>query len=859
MNELTNKQQHQQQQQRLNQNGNQSSVTSSPSSNNNNAPGTPQSINRPKLKYKNWCVQMEKKANGVITMLPQLDAIGSCDEKKRDKSINALNKVNAMLVEVVALLDITVYKPSSKNNLDPVSPSGDDLSSPGSAHSYSPSSPRSSPSTASDGTPLTLSPGNTSPPIGKTPDNSTNGLISTFNMIRERDKENGGGGGSSQKSTKVVAVTCRDTMLALWAALQAFIEKNYTLEKDFTPMYKTMLMIARRREYDSATSTYDPQTYKPWNNDILSKYRVKLYKTFSFIANLVSTTPYLSMILSQFCAKFIVIAFYRIPRVAKQLIDALVPPETEITDIITYYPCPPHLQHLNIVGDRPDKLPFHALLMQSDPASEKELDGIPQGWVDNVARKETIFFIFFKEWITVCKSVMGENVDMKTIPGFFTLAYALMHEIKTRDQPIPPVRPTPSIEAHYALIGATRNDSQILDGLIKIIFLKTCVFDLAGISSTLGIVELWFKEFGRLPDTFDIHFFCEGIDNIIAADHHQVVIRALNLIYNTSDSFQGPNRMALYCDLLLHKYFYTLFLHWDQPVRNAYHHLLLYRMVRINRYLLSQSGFSLSEYSKLTHSNSITTTKSLSPAKYPTEKDSGNASTGSGNANGNTYSSSSRLTSSTSSISVSKPRQIPTTPLPPIPAKKKPPPVPPRMAASSPPTTSIPDDQSECLDDSTIDELLEETSTTSSPSSPSSPSTSTSTSTSTTTSSPPTSTSTNITVTNTNNNNTMVSLEEEKEFNITPIGEYTSDKELLNDLKKIDLCLRRFELYIKNVSDQFRAPELKFHDPRLTNYVAPSLSEFKTYIAINNQASVAPPKIIPLMQRGPTPINFLKD
>ncbi|KAM9991483.1 hypothetical protein ACTFIZ_004888 [Dictyostelium cf. discoideum] len=45
-------------------------------------------------------------------------------------------------------------------------------------------------------------------------------------------------------------------------------------------------------------------------------------------------------------------------------------------------------------------------------------------------------------------------------------------------------------------------------------------------------------------------------------------------------------------DLLLNKYFFA-FLHWDQPVRNEYHHLLLYKMVTINRSKLYESDILL--------------------------------------------------------------------------------------------------------------------------------------------------------------------------------------------------------------------------------------------------------------------------
>eukprot|EP01132_Coremiostelium_polycephalum_P007653 gene7653-9413_t len=701
----------------------------------------------------NWCSQVEKKSNSIITQIPSLESSFQInnDEKRKDKIQSCFQKLHSILQEYCTLLEITNYKPSNKlensingittsNNNDKLNGTTTTTTTSSSSATNTNNSNNNSPSTSYASLSSSLTSSSTTPtPTTTNSTNNTfkrtqsteNGLISAITIIKENNNNNNNNinnsnGSHSPKLTRLITHSCRESMLTVWG-------------------------------------------------------------------------------------------------IAKQILEALTPPETEITDIKHYFPCPPHLSHLNIIGERPDRLPFYT--------------------------KETVFFVFFKDWFIQSKFIMSgggggsqvDDIDMKTIPGFFTLTYALLHEIKTRDQAAPPLsKPTPSLEAQYCLISNCRggayngspvgSDSTIIDTMVKIIFLKTCVFDLAVVSTTLSLVEAWFKEYGPLPESFDINFFCEGIDNIIAADHHQVVIRALQLIYNTSDCFQGHIRKVLFADLLLYKYFYPLFLHWDQPVRNAYHHLLLYKMVRIKRSILYKEGFTIGEFSKLTHNNTVTTKNSLSPTKYP-EKDHHHDSIHSMS----NYGCSSRLTNSTPlSIKFEQPQNNTTSKQPKSPRllalnnnqsstttiKKVPPPVPPRNFLSQSPSTSPPTN-----DDDSV--LLPQ---------------------------PPQLPIMDLSI----NENDHHHQQQQQQQNLgSPRFNLVKQDSLEKFSKEYSIDLELFleiEIYIKKVSDQLRQPELKYHDPRLSHYVANSLSEFKTYIALNNQTDATPPKIIPLMLTN-SPLN----
>ena len=82
-----------------------------------------------------------------------------------------------------------------------------------------------------------------------------------------------------------------------------------------------------------------------------------------------------------------------------------------------------------------------------------------------------------------------------------------------------------------------------------------------------------------LPKDFDIQFFCKGIDILFHSDHHQIMLTTLSFLYECAEVFDGQNRSILFVDLLLHKYFYHLFLHWDYSVRNGFQQLLVFKVL----------------------------------------------------------------------------------------------------------------------------------------------------------------------------------------------------------------------------------------------------------------------------------------
>jgi len=117
--------------------------------------------------------------------------------------------------------------------------------------------------------------------------------------------------------------------------------------------------------------------------------------------------------------------------------------------------------------------------------------------------------------------------------------------------------------------------------------------------ATLTKVQSWFQELREqnqvLPQRFDIVYFCEALDALLDTDHHQILNRCLQLLFDIVDIFTGEGRRYLISEFLLQKYFFHLFLHWDEITRNYFHQFLIFKAVRVKRSQLHRGGFIASE------------------------------------------------------------------------------------------------------------------------------------------------------------------------------------------------------------------------------------------------------------------------
>jgi len=129
---------------------------------------------------------------------------------------------------------------------------------------------------------------------------------------------------------------------------------------------------------------------------------------------------------------------------------------------------------------------------------------------------------------------------------------------------------------------------------MRILFSRTKVYDVMNVIDSLSTFESWIKEVRssglRFPVSFDIDFFCSAVQAIIDTDHHQTLIKMLSLIYNFAELFDGEARRILFGEFLIKKHFFSLFLHWDDTVRNSFQQLMVYKVLRVKRSTLHSQG-----------------------------------------------------------------------------------------------------------------------------------------------------------------------------------------------------------------------------------------------------------------------------
>ena len=130
-------------------------------------------------------------------------------------------------------------------------------------------------------------------------------------------------------------------------------------------------------------------------------------------------------------------------------------------------------------------------------------------------------------------------------------------------------------------------DPSLIDFFIKLSFRSTVAYELQEVVECLSNVESWFRTLLKsditIPDNFDHAFFCKGLDIIIEFEHHICVAKILILLYNYGEIFGNEMRRAVFGNLLMQKYFFQLFLHWDPGIRSTFHQLIVFKSLKNKR------------------------------------------------------------------------------------------------------------------------------------------------------------------------------------------------------------------------------------------------------------------------------------
>ena len=289
----------------------------------------------------------------------------------------------------------------------------------------------------------------------------------------------------------------------------------------------------------------------------------------------------------------------------------------------------------------PGCIPSPAYFVEQEPRSQWLT------WFEN--GRSLMFVLFFKEWVhhtTHMLSRTNELVGLKwyTVPGYRQMEItlqAIYHPILAQRMSMP------LIDASRPL---SRCNPELVSWLVKWCFNQTNAHSTESINAMFSKLEMWFGELDRnlqrLPNSFDTDYFLQGLDAIINIDHHVILARMLSFLFTYAHLFRGRVRRAIIEEFIVKKHFFTIFLHWDDVVRNYYQQFLIYKTVRIRKLahvrhgLVSPTAEALAAARELAASNhtvavnrrsmygSITTQAAVSTTGF------GNASTTASSANG---------------------------------------------------------------------------------------------------------------------------------------------------------------------------------------------------------------------------------
>ncbi|TYZ59944.1 hypothetical protein PybrP1_002421 [[Pythium] brassicae (nom. inval.)] len=152
------------------------------------------------------------------------------------------------------------------------------------------------------------------------------------------------------------------------------------------------------------------------------------------------------------------------------------------------------------------------------------------------------------------------------------------------------------VRALMATVPQWLRNRELLESCTLAVFECTNVLNARSVGFCLAKFEEWFSVAAvlvageteqlvyRLPRAFAGQTFAIGIRLMLSSDSFETLNLALQFLYNRMDYFDGELRQNI-LKVLVQRHM-SLFLHWNADVRSNYHHLLVYKITRVNRFFL---------------------------------------------------------------------------------------------------------------------------------------------------------------------------------------------------------------------------------------------------------------------------------
>ncbi|KAH3762410.1 hypothetical protein Pelo_5710 [Pelomyxa schiedti] len=295
----------------------------------------------------------------------------------------------------------------------------------------------------------------------------------------------------------------------------------------------------------------------------------------------VQAKTFMTLPISSFCSKALAVLFFRLSEVQNEICTKFSEPHADFGNVLSFtLPSSTSKRSRTLVESYPTLLgwnQFHASL-PSTTTTPATLTAKKQ-WANMLLTSMDFFHQFLKEWLIHVQECCGtREIKWLHIPGYKYLLTAFFHHYHS-------IRSSNALTIDSMVIRTCH--PHVFDYLIRVSFSRTPVYDSAAVAELLRLIGLWFQELvihkKFLSKSWNYSFFCEGIEKIFETDHFFLIPQSLKLIYDYGDLFLDHSRLQLFGDLLLHKYFFTLFLHWDLRVRDAFHQVLAFKVTEERR------------------------------------------------------------------------------------------------------------------------------------------------------------------------------------------------------------------------------------------------------------------------------------
>jgi len=227
--------------------------------------------------------------------------------------------------------------------------------------------------------------------------------------------------------------------------------------------------------------------------------------------------------------------------------------------------------------NRSSVFPVHLLEGASKECTLKEREA---AWVKTMLKHPKHYYFLIKEYVDVLLVMfqgLEDAIPWKEAPGYSVVIRPLLRQI----QHSPPTNHSPMfIDCCKKLM----HNPHLLSVFLHLLFPRTNIHDSVAVYSCCDLVISWFGALQEhrlpLPSSFDFDYFFGVLETLLSCSHYVVNTEALLMIWNVMVCFSGEQRRRLCETILLGKFFFVFFLHWESSIRSIYQHLLLYKVQR---------------------------------------------------------------------------------------------------------------------------------------------------------------------------------------------------------------------------------------------------------------------------------------